>query len=51
MYLQVAPLMQLLVQIALLALVNASSFYENPEQDPILPGSLEELERKWDFEV
>jgi len=44
---------QFLVLILLLVLVNASSFYDNPEQDPILPGkeNLEELGRKWDFEV
>ncbi|KAK3171046.1 hypothetical protein OEA41_003130 [Lepraria neglecta] len=30
----------------------ASSFYDNPEQDPLPPGpdSAEELHRKWDFE-
>lgn len=43
---------QLLVFMTLLSLVYASSFYDNPEQDP-LPGTatVEELERKWDFEV
>lgn len=34
-------------------LINASSFYDNPEQDPILladypPSSDEDLHRKWD---
>ena len=31
----------------------ASSFYDNPEQDPLPPGleSDQELRRKWDFEV
>lgn len=34
-------------------LINASSFYDNPEQDPIAladypPGSAEDLHRKWD---
>ena len=31
-----------------------SSFYDNPEQDPLPPidtDSAEELHRKWDFEV
>ena len=31
----------------------AASFYDNPEQDPIPEGGspIEELERKWSFEV
>ena len=35
------------------SLVRASSFYDNPEQDPIpKPGSpLEELEQKWSTDV
>ena len=35
------------------AIVAASSFYDNPEQDPLPAGgdSQEELLRKWDFEV
>ena len=54
--LRMAPLTQslmMLVAFLLLSWVNASSFYDNPEQDPILPGTvtIEELERKWDFEV
>lgn len=35
-------------------LTKCSSFYDNPDQDPILePGSdsAEELHKKWDFEV
>ena len=34
--------------------VLSSSFYDNPEQDPLPPAgpdSIEELHRKWDFEV
>lgn len=33
---------------------TSSSFYDNPEQDPLPPtgpDSTEELHRKWDFEV
>ncbi len=42
------------VLFALSALTSSSSFYDNPEQDPINPPSsdrAEELHRKWDFEV
>jgi hypothetical protein len=33
--------------------VSSESFYDNPEQDPLSTGgsSLEELHKKWDFEV
>ena len=34
--------------------ILSSSFYDNPEQDPLPPAgpdSTEELHRKWDFEV
>lgn len=38
---------------ALLLQCNASSFYDNPEQDPLPsgPGADDELHRKWDAEV
>lgn len=32
--------------------VKASSFYDNPEQDPLQPqDTAEDLHNKWDFEV
>lgn len=40
--------------IAVSSVTVSSSFYDNPEQDPILPPGLDsadELHRKWDFEV
>lgn len=40
--------------IAVSSVTVSSSFYDNPEQDPILPpgpDSANELHRKWDFEV
>lgn len=40
--------------IAVCSFIVSSSFYSNPEQDPILPPGLDsadELHRKWDFEV
>ena len=44
----------LFVTLALSGISASSSFYDNPEQDPILPpisDDAEELHRKWDFEV
>lgn len=44
----------ILVLLVLSPLVRTSSFYDNPEQDPLPPtgpDSAEELHRKWDFEV
>lgn len=33
-------------------LVYASSFYDNPEQDPLpLQGTAEDLRERWNFEV
>ena len=44
----------LLLLVTLSSYVLSSSFYDNPEQDPLPPpgpDSTEELHRKWDFEV
>lgn len=44
---------KLCVLFTLLWHCSASSFYDNPEQDPLPsgPGQDEELHRKWDLEV
>ena len=43
----------LLLILVISSISTASSFYDNPEQDPLPPGPdpAEELHRKWDFEV
>jgi len=41
-----------LVLVVLIHTIYASSFYDNPEQDPIPPqDSADDLHHKWDFEV
>lgn len=47
-------LCSLLLLVTISSYVLSSSFYDNPEQDPLPPAgadSTEELHRKWDFEV
>jgi hypothetical protein len=47
-------LLTLLTLLTLIVKVSSHSLHDNPEQDPhpsILPTRLEELQRKWDFEV
>jgi len=41
-----------LILLTLVHTIYASSFYDNPEQDPIPPqDSADDLHHKWDFEV
>ena len=52
--LRIRMLKLLLTVLALAPFASTSSFYDNPEQDPLPPtgpDSDEELHRKWDFEV
>ena len=43
----------LLLMATFLALAHCSSYYDNPEQDPLppVPDTPEDLHGKWDFEV
>ena len=45
---------QIIALAAIFILINASSFYDNPEQDPLpsedYPSHDDDLHKKWDFE-